>query len=172
MVLGGGYVAPTALYAWAFGHSAATLFIGDATPSPLLLRGLILLAILGPWLVNLTNAGLVARTEGVIVGIKLVILGVVIAAGVPAVSSGSLAPSSWPSPLAVVAAGMLIFVAYEGFELIANASADVVDPHRTLPRAFLISVVTVIVLYVLVSIVVVGSLSPAEIAKTDRKRVV
>ncbi|VAW07158.1 hypothetical protein MNBD_ACTINO01-1710, partial [hydrothermal vent metagenome] len=74
VVLWAGYVATTALYASAFGHYAATLFIGDATPSPLLLRGMILLAILGPWLVNLTNAGLVARTEGVIVGIKLVIL--------------------------------------------------------------------------------------------------
>lgn len=166
VVLWAGYVATTALYASAFGHYAATLFVGDATPSPLLLRGLIFAAVLGPWLVNLTNAGLVARTEGLIVGIKLVILGVVIAAGIPAVSSEALAPSSWPSPLAVVAAGMLIFVAYEGFELIANASADVKNPHRTLPRAFLISVVTVIILYVLVSIVVVGSLSPAEIAKT------
>lgn len=166
VVLWAGYVATTALYASAFGHYAATLFVGDADPSPVLLRALIFIAILGPWLINLTNAGLVARTEGVIVGIKLVILGVVIAAGIPAVSSAALAPGSWPSPLAVVAAGMLIFVAYEGFELIANASADVKDPKRTLPRAFLISVVTVIILYVLVSIVVVGSLSPAEIAKT------
>ncbi len=166
IVLWAGYIATTALYASAFGHYAATLFVGDAVPSPVLLRGAILIAVAGPWLVNLTNARLVARTEGVVVAVKLAILGVVIAAGVPAVSPASLAPGSWPSPLAVVAAGMLIFVAYEGFELIANASADVSEPRRTLPRAFMVSVSAVIVLYVLVSIVVVGSLSSAEIART------
>ena len=166
IVLWAGYIATTALYASAFGHYSATLFIGDVQPSRILLRVLIFIGILLPWLVNLTNAGLVARTEGAIVAIKLSILGVVIAAGVPAVTPNSLAPSSWPPMMSVVSAGMLIFVAYEGFELIANASQDVRDPRRTLPWAFGLSVGIVIVLYVLVSIVVVGSLSPAEIAKT------
>ena len=58
---------------------------------------------------------------------------------------------------------MLIFVAYEGFELIANASADVRSPEKTLPRAFALSVGIVIALYVLIAYVVVGSLSPSEI---------
>ncbi|NOY56031.1 MAG: amino acid permease [Actinobacteria bacterium] len=166
VVLWAGYVATTALYASAFGHYSATLFPGGTDPSAVLLRMLIFTGILLPWLVNLTNAGLVAKTEGAIVMIKLIILGVVIAAGIPAVSPTKLAPGSWPSLMAVVAAGMLIFVAYEGFELIANASADVRDPRRTLPRAFGLSVGIVIVLYVLVSAVVVGSLTPAQIART------
>jgi len=59
---------------------------------------------------------------------------------------------------------MLIFVAYEGFELIANASDDVRDPQRTIPLAFASAVGIVIVLYVLIAIVVVGSLSPSEIS--------
>ncbi|NIA24824.1 MAG: amino acid permease [Gammaproteobacteria bacterium] len=166
VVLWAGYVATTALYASAFGHYSATLFPGGTDPTVLLLRGLIFAGILLPWLINLSNAGLVARTEGAIVIIKLIILGVVIAAGVPAVSPTKLAPSSWPSLMAVVAAGMLIFVAYEGFELIANASADVRDRSRTLPRAFALAVGIVIVLYVLVSAVVVGSLTPAQISKS------
>ena len=166
VVLWAGYVATTALYASAFGHYSATLFPGGTNPSAILLRALIFTGILLPWLVNLTNAGLIAKTEGAIVVIKLIILGVVITAGVPAVSPTKLAPGSWPSLMAVVAAGMLIFVAYEGFELIANASADVRDPRRTLPRAFGLSVGIVIVLYVLVSAVVVGSLTPAQITRT------
>jgi len=165
-VLWAGYVATTALYASAFGHYTATLFPGGTDPSAILLRVLILAGILLPWLVNMTNAGLVARTEGVIVMIKLTILAVVIAAGVPAVIPAKLEPGSWPSPLAVIAAGMLIFVAYEGFELIANASTEVKDRTRTLPRAYALSVGLVIVLYVLVAAVVVGSLSPAEIARS------
>jgi L-asparagine transporter-like permease len=31
---------------------------------------------------------------------------------------------------------MLIFLNYEGFELIANASRDVADPKRSLPIAY------------------------------------
>jgi hypothetical protein len=53
---------------------------------------------------------------------------------------------------------MIIFLAYEGFELIANAAEDVSDPVRTLTRAYYISVLFVIALYVLVAIVSVGSL--------------
>jgi amino acid transporter len=61
---------------------------------------------------------------------------------------------------------MLIFVAYEGFELIANASADIRRPHTTLPRAFAVSVGLVVALYVVIAAVTVGSLSPQRIAET------
>ena len=59
---------------------------------------------------------------------------------------------------------MIIFVAYEGFELIANTGADVRNPERTLPRAFYASVVTVIVLYLLIAAVTVGNLPLDKIA--------
>jgi amino acid transporter len=58
--------------------------------------------------------------------------------------------------MAIITAGMIIFVAYEGFELIANAAEDIIDPARNLPRAFYASVLFVIFLYVTISIVTVG----------------
>ena len=61
-------------------------------------------------------------------------------------------------------AGALIFLGYEGFELIANASEDARDPDRTLPRAYLIAIGGVIALYVLVAFVAVGNLPPHAIA--------
>jgi len=164
IILWTGYIATTALYAAAFGNYAATLFPGGTDPNPLFLRALILIGVLIPWIINLANAGLVARSESLIVIIKLSILALVIAAGMPTVSAPRLEPSNWPSPLGILAAGMLIFVAYEGFELIANASADIKRPRTNLPRAYALSVGLVIALYILISIVVVGSLSPAEIA--------
>jgi hypothetical protein len=60
---------------------------------------------------------------------------------------------------------MIIFLAYEGFELIANTARDVRDPHRTLPRAFYSSVGIVIVLYVLVAAVTVGTLPVSKIVE-------
>jgi amino acid transporter len=58
---------------------------------------------------------------------------------------------------------MIIFLAYEGFELIANTAADVRNPAKTLPRAYYAAVGLVIVLYVLVSSVTVGNLSQDKI---------
>jgi amino acid transporter len=60
--------------------------------------------------------------------------------------------------LQLAAGGMIIFLAYEGFELIANTARDVRNEARTLPRAYYIAVGFVIALYLLVSLVTVGNL--------------
>jgi amino acid transporter len=60
---------------------------------------------------------------------------------------------------------MAIFVAYEGFELIANASGDVRDPARTLPLSYYGSVGLVLVLYISVALVTVGTVPDARIAQ-------
>jgi amino acid transporter len=75
-----------------------------------------------------------------------------------------LSPENFVGPTALVAGSMLIFLNYEGFELIANASKDVADPKRTLPIAYVGGVAFVIVIYVLIVTVVVGHLSFAEVA--------
>ncbi len=165
VVLWAGYIATTALYVSAFANYGGTLMGGGGLPSPGLRAGLVLVGVGIPWAINLADASLVARSEGVVVAVKLAILAVVIGAGFPSVDWTRLVPAA-PSPpgTAVFAAGMLIFVAYEGFELIANASADVVRPERTLPWAFGLAVGIVVVLYVAIATVVVGALTPAEIA--------
>jgi hypothetical protein len=56
-----------------------------------------------------------------------------------------------------------VFVAYEGFELIANTAEDIRAPERTLPRAFYIAVGSVVVLYVAIAAITVGSLSPDQV---------
>lgn len=163
VVLWAGYIATTALYASAFGNYGASLLPGDLESSGAAFRVLAVVGIAIPWLINLAAASLVSRTEGIVVGIKMTILLVVVAAGIPSTDAASIAPSTWSSPVGIVAAGMLVFVAYEGFELISNASADIDRPARNLPLAYGLSVGIVVVLYVLISAVVVGSLSASEI---------
>lgn len=150
------YIVMLSLYAQAFGSYAASFLPAD-------LRGVgkhvfLTLAIVLITVLNLAGAATVARAERYIVAIKIAILAFFVAVGMAGVSADRLAPDQWRSPLAVVAGGMIIFLAYEGFELIANAAEDVADPGRTLTRAYYISVLFVIVLYVLVAIVAVGSL--------------
>ncbi|MCB9373687.1 MAG: APC family permease [Microthrixaceae bacterium] len=158
-----GYVVTVALYATAFGNYGGALITGGSASS-WLLHLLVSAAILVPAAINLADAAVVARTETVVVAMKLVILGLVTAAGLASVEWGRVAPDTWPSLPTTVAAGMLVFVAYEGFELIANAGDDVRDPPRNLPRALYLAVGFVIVLYILIGVVTVGSLDPRRIA--------
>ena len=83
--------------------------------------------------------------------------------GIWGVDSVRLVPSTWSSALQLVAGGMIIFLTYEGFQLIANTAQDVRDAARTFPRAFYSGVGFVIVLYVLVAVVTVGTLPVARI---------
>jgi hypothetical protein len=59
---------------------------------------------------------------------------------------------------------MIIFVAYEGFELIANAAEDIDHPGRNLPLAFFTSVLLVIALYVVIAIITVSTVPEAQLA--------
>ena len=70
-----------------------------------------------------------------------------------------LEPAAWAPLSTIVATGMLGFLAYEGFELISNASADIENPQRTLPIALLGSVAIAIVIYVLAFLVAIGHMN-------------
>ena len=95
---------------------------------------------------------------------ELAVLLVFSLGGLAFVDTARVSPSAFPSIGSIVYAGTLIFLAYEGFELIANASEDARQPERTLPRAYAIAIGGVICLYVLVAFVAVGNLSTKAIA--------
>ena len=155
------YIVMLSLYAYTFGSYGASLFAPDVQVFwKHVLITTVVLAITG---LNLLSARLIGAAEDWIVLIKLAILLLFIATGIPGVDTARLAPATWSSPLELVAGGMIIFLAYEGFELIANTARDVRDGSRTLPRAFYSSVAFVIVLYVLVAAVTVGTLPVARI---------
>ena len=155
------YIVMLALYSQAFGSYAASFLPQSA--HTLGKHAFLTAAIVLITVVNIAGASTVARAERVIVAIKIAILVLFVAVGVAGVSSERLAPAQWSSPVSVVAGGMIIFLAYEGFELIANAAEDVADPARVLTRAYYISVLFVIVLYVAVAIVSVGSLPLSQL---------
>jgi len=110
-------------------------------------------------LLNVQGAGIVGKAEELIVGTKVVILLFFVGIGIWSVQLHRLAPSSWSPPLELVSGGMIIFLAYEGFELIANTSGEVKNPGKILPLSYYSAVVFVIILYGLISLVTVGNLS-------------
>lgn len=157
------YLVTIALYAVAFASYAGTFF--PQIHSGLFRHGMISFAIILPTLINLVSASFVSKSETAIVALKLLLLLVILGFSLPALAS---APVTLPAPGAVPSifmAGMVIFVAYEGFELIANASEEITNPERNLPLAFYISVVVVIVLYVLIGFVTVEAVPEAQLMR-------
>ncbi len=155
------YVVMLSLYAHAFGSYAASFL--PAAWRPLGSHAAITVAVLALTGINVAGAGAVGEAEEWIVGFKIVILLVFVVLGSRSLDTAALAPAAWAGIGPLVAGGMIIFLAYEGFELIANAAEDVVAPARTLPRAYYASVGFVIVLYVAVAAVTVGNLSVGAI---------
>jgi amino acid transporter len=157
------YVIMLSLYARAFGsYGASFLPLGwQVIGSHLFLTA----AVVALTVLNVLGSRAVGEAEEWVVGLKLIILLTFVTVGLFSTKFSAMHSSQWTSPLHLIAGGMLIFLAYEGFELIANTAADVRDADRTLPRAYYSAVVFVIILYVLVSMVAVGNLSIDEILR-------
>jgi len=151
-----------ALYAVAFASYAATFFHENI--SPFFKHILISFAILLPMIINLTSVSFVAKSESMIVVLKIVLLIVIILFSLPYIRLEHVAPAHWGSMGSYVTSGMIIFVAYEGFELIANAAEDIDNPERNLPLAFLLSVLLEMILYVVIATITVSTVSEAQLS--------
>ena len=158
-----GYIVTLALYAVAFGNYTAT-FIPADQQSAVVVHLLISLAIILPTLLNFLGAEVISKAETYVVAFKIAILLLVTVVGLGHIDTTRLQPTTWEPMMQIVSAGMIIFVAYEGFELIANTATEVRNYKVTLPRAYYLSVGFVMVLYAFIAIVVVGSLPANQIA--------
>lgn len=156
-----GYVLALALYARAFAGYGVTVLPGNADGwvKPTLAVGITALFLL----LNVAGARAVGKAELAIVAVKVAILGGFVAVAAPFVRSESLLPAGEASVGGIAYAGAVVFLAYEGFGLITNAAEDMRHARRNLPRALMLSVGITVVVYVLVSAVSVGTLSPEKI---------
>jgi len=152
-----GYIGTLALYAFTFGAYGSEL-AGQAEMG--LLRQILSLGILIAFMViNLQGTSSSGRWEDVIVYLKIGLLGILALAALPGVESSNLSPLIDHGMASVFMAAALIFVAYEGFQLITNAVCETEDPGRNIPRAIVLSITVVVIIYVGLSIVAIGSIS-------------
>jgi uncharacterized protein len=160
------YVVLLAVYAYAFGSYGSGLL--PLEDRDFWLHLLISTVIVGLVLINIFGTALVIRSENIFNVIKMILLAAFIVAGLMTPMEWSrLSTDNYVSPLGLVAGAMLIFLNYEGFELIANAAKDVANPRRSLPIAYVGGVAVVIVVYVLIVMVVVGHLSQTEVSASS-----
>lgn len=122
-------------------------------------------------IINYYSISLVGKVESYAVIIKLIILISFIIIGIYGLRTNpnivQLSFKNFESPIKLFSGGMVIFVAYEGFELIANASTNITNRDRNIPLAYYISVIFVIILYLAIAIVTVGSLPFDSIVKAQ-----
>lgn len=164
------YIIMLSLYASAFGSYAPNLLEltnNKTIDFHIYASAIIVLATA----INYYSIVVVGKIESYAVIVKLVILISFIFIGAYGLignpNIAQLAISNWESPIMLFAGGMVIFVAYEGFELIANAAPDIVNPKKNIQKAYYYSVIFVIVLYIIIALVTVGSLPFAKIATAE-----
>jgi amino acid transporter len=157
------YIIMLSLYSYAFGSYASALFLG--TESELTKKIFIVIVISFFTLLNFLGAYVSGKAEDIMVFVKVGILLLFSALGFLTGDFSKLSPSHWENLLNIMTGGLIIFLAYEGFELIANTAQDVENPEKTLPKAYYAAVSTTIFVYVLVSIVTVANVTYEDVKK-------
>lgn len=152
------YLIATSLYAAGFAEYAGALG-GDALPAwaPKAI-GIAVVVVFA--VVNLV--GSVARTEALIVGVELLVLAGFIVLGIRSADPQRLLQGEG-SVMGVVTGAAILYVTYQGFGVVTNASDRMAGPRRQLPRALFGALTIVAAVNVACSTLVVMLLPQSQI---------
>ncbi len=117
-------------------------------------------------LINLIGASLVAKSENIIVFIKLSVLVLFVGVAMLNINPNLLSVSKMPSFIDMLFAIGLTFFAYQGFSVITNTVEDMQNPTKTMMKSMTIAIVLVGILYILTSIAVLGNLPLSKVIET------
>jgi len=159
-----GYVGTMSLYAYTFGVYGSAM-LGESGADNIMhhfLQTLIILTFLG---INLYGIKASGTSELIIVTVKMIILFLFAGIGLFYIKADHLTPVINHGYTGIIMAAALIFVAYEGFELIPNAINEMEKPEKNLQAGIIWSIAITLLVYIMVSLVAVGNLLPDEIIK-------
>ncbi|MBB3035172.1 APC family permease [Alteriqipengyuania lutimaris] len=149
-VLLAGYVLTCAVYAYTFGA-----YLGHASGGlswlPPAMAAAAILIMTG---LNLRGAGQAAGVEIAIVVIKLTILAGLAAMGLAQFEVEKLSIAQQPGLIGIVIGAASVFMAYEGFELIAYDYDEMKDRKRVMRRIMPLAIGSAALIYVLVALAV------------------
>ncbi len=157
------YIIMLALYAYAFGSYANALFFHHEIT---LYKKLFIVFVIAFFtFLNFLGAYVSGKSEDIMVFVKVAILLLFSILGLFSGDFSRLSFEHYESAIKIITGGLIIFLAYEGFELIANTAADIENPQKNLPKAYYAAVLTTIFIYVLVATVAVANLTYQEVQK-------
>ncbi len=144
-----GYTLTISVYAYAFGHYVAHSFGGSELIIRLLALGIAALVI-G---LNLMGAGKLTGVEVVIVTGNLLILVILAALGMIDWNTAALSDGVPDKPVSAAFIGAaVIFISYEGFQLLAYEYGDLVNPKKYFVPVLVSASIFVIGIYVAVTL--------------------
>jgi len=163
------------LYAVAFGtflgHLLKSAEIIDNASGLPLEKIFAAIAIIAFTFVNVRGSSHTGKVGSAITFSQLAIIGILIIAALVAMSF--LNPN-WPDnfqdffpngTMGLVLAMGLTFIAFEGYEIIAQAGDEIKKPKKNIPKAILISLGIVISIYVVFAFVFIGGLNPMQLGQ-------
>jgi amino acid transporter len=152
------------LVARTFGTYTAQFFVGFE--SDFLVPALSVMLIIMAFIINISGNRLVGGVSFFMAAIKVIgisalaIAGFVAAQDMKIVTASSSSESSVLGFISALALGVL---AFKGFTTITNSGSEIINPHRNVGRAIILSIVVCVVIYLLVALAVNASLSLPEI---------
>ncbi|MBT2482704.1 amino acid permease [Streptomyces sp. ISL-94] len=108
-----------------------------------------------------------ARINSIMVAVKIVTLVLFIGIGVMGIKSGNYAPLAPLGITGISAAASTLFFSYIGFDAASTAGEEAKNPKKDLPRAIMLSLGIVTILYVLVAFVAVGAMPWQDFKGTE-----
>ncbi len=119
--------------------------------------------------INFRGAKETGIAETIVTSLKILVISMFILFGLAFMFSGKIAWQGHFQPFfprgmgGVIIAMGLTFVAFEGYEIIAQCGEEVKNPKRNIPRSILLSLVIVIPLYLLVAFVALGAVQSGAV---------
>ncbi|NPE08703.1 MAG: amino acid permease [Asgard group archaeon] len=169
-----GYLTSCSLYAYTFGAFFAHMVLPEGSPHANLVSAVFaaVLIILST-IINLVGVKETGKSQNIIVLIKVIILVGFVAITIPAVIKNIIDPDiTYLKPffadaegnklnivtgLAMAVVGTsILFVAFEGMELIPNASEEIQNPEKNIPRSIYGTVIIATIIYILVAFTALG----------------
>ena len=117
-------------------------------------------------LLNIFGVKKVGKVQIVIVSISLVTLSLVLAFGLPNVNPDLLEPFYSDGKMGLISTVAFVYISYAGVTKVAAIAGEIKNPNKNLPRAMILSLLMMTVIYVFVAFALVGNI-PMEQLSTD-----
>lgn len=117
---------------------------------------------------NFKGAKAVGDAETFLVAFKIFVLLVFIVGGIMLIHPDWLKPDwSLNGIKGLLVAAAMYLLSYAGFGVITNASEDIENPEKNVPRAIYLSLLISAIIYILVSIVIIGAVPRELVIKAE-----
>jgi APA family basic amino acid/polyamine antiporter len=117
----------------------------------------------GAVVLNLSGIRASGRTQALVIAVAVLALVGFSSWGAGYVRGSHFTPFAPNGAEGVLVASLLAFLAFGGFDIVAAAGEEIVDPERNLPRAILTTLAAVLAIYVAVTAVGIGVLGASTL---------